>query len=132
MSKHTDAIALIGRCLIAVMFFLSGLGKVMAPQPTIAYIASVGLPLPEAAYAVSVLVELGGGILLVLGWQTRLLGAGLSLFVIATALIFHHDFADQNTLTHFLKNIAMTGGLFQLIAFGAGKYSLDARGTRAS
>jgi putative oxidoreductase len=132
MSKHTDVIALIGRCLMAVMFFLSGLGKVMAPQPTIAYITSVGLPLPEAAYAVSVLVELGGAALLVLGWQTRLLGAGLSLFVLATALIFHRNFADQNMLTHFLKNIAMTGGLLQLVAFGAGKYSLDARRPFAS
>jgi putative oxidoreductase len=132
MSKHTDLIALVGRCLMAVLFFLSGLGKVMAPQPTIAYITSVGLPLPEAAYAISILVELGGAILLVLGWQTRLLGAGLSLFVIATALIFHRNFADQNMLTHFLKNIAMTGGLLQLVAFGAGKYSLDARGPLAS
>ena len=132
MSKHTDLIALVGRCLMAVLFFLSGLGKVMAPQPTIAYITSVGLPLPEAAYAISILVELGGAILLVLGWQTRLLGAALSLFVLATALIFHRNFADQNMLTHFLKNIAMTGGLLQLVAFGAGKYSLDARGPLAS
>jgi putative oxidoreductase len=130
MSKHTDLIAFIGRCLIAVMFLLSGFGKVVAPQSTIAFITSVGLPMPEAAYALSTIVELGGATLLVLGWQTRLLAAGLSLFVIATALIFHRNFADPNMLAHFLKNIALTGGLFQLIAFGPGKYSLDARGRR--
>ena len=127
MSKHTDVMAFIGRCLIAVMFFVSGIGKVVAPQATIAAITSVGLPVPEGAYAISVIVELGGASLLVLGWQTRLLGAGLSVFVIATAVIFHSNFADQNMLIHFLKNIAVTGGLFQLIAFGAGEFSLDAR-----
>jgi putative oxidoreductase len=125
--KNTDIFAFIGRCLMAVMFLMSGFGKVVAPAATIAYIASVGLPMPTAAYAASLVVELGGGLLLVLGWQTRLLGVLLASFAIATAFIFHRNFADQNQLFHFLKNIAIMGGMFQLIAFGAGRISLDAR-----
>jgi putative oxidoreductase len=132
MSKHTDAIALIGRILMAVMFFLSGLGKVMAPAATIAWINSTGLPMPEVGYYASIVIELGGALLLVLGWQIRPLGAVLSVFAIATAFIFHRNIADQNQLFHFLKNIAVMGGLFQLIAFGAGRYSLDARRAAAA
>lgn len=127
MSKHADAIALVGRILMAVMFFMSGFGKVMAPAATIAWINSTGLPLPEVGYYVSIVIELGGALLLVLGWQIRPLGAILSVFAIATAFIFHRNIADQNQLFHFLKNIAVMGGLFQLMAFGAGRYSLDAR-----
>lgn len=127
MSRYTDAIALVGRFLMAVMFFLSGFGKVMAPAATIAWITSTGLPMPEVGYVASIIIELGGALLLVIGWQTRLLGAVLSVFAIATAFIFHRNIADQNQFFHFLKNIAVMGGLFQLIAFGAGKYSLDAR-----
>jgi putative oxidoreductase len=132
MSKHADAIALIGRILMAVMFFMSGFGKVVAPAATIAWINSTGLPLPEVGYYVSIVIELGGALLLVLGWQIRPLGAILSVFAIATAFIFHRNIADQNQLFHFLKNIAVTGGLFQLMAFGAGRYSLDARRAAAA
>jgi putative oxidoreductase len=127
MSKSADVFAFVGRCLMAVMFLMSGFGKVVAPAATIAYITSVGLPMPTIGYAVSVVIELGGGLLLILGWQTRILGAFLALFAIATALIFHRNVADQNQLFHFLKNIAIMGGMFQLIAFGAGNFSLDAR-----
>jgi putative oxidoreductase len=131
MSKSADAIAFIGRCLMAVMFLMSGFGKVVAPAATIAWITSTGLPMPTVGYVVAIIIELGGGLLLVLGLQTRILGALLSLFAIATAFIFHRNFADQNQLFHFLKNIAVMGGLFQLIAFGAGNISLDARRARA-
>jgi putative oxidoreductase len=132
MLKSTDWVAFIGRCLMAVMFLLSGFGKVVAPAATIAWITSTGLPLPEAGYFAAIVIELGGGLLLILGWQTRILGAILSIFAIATALIFHRHVADQNQLFHFLKNIAVMGGLFQLIAFGAGNISLDARRARTA
>jgi putative oxidoreductase len=132
MSKSSDTFALIGRCLMAVLFLLSGFGKVAAPAASIAWIASTGLPMPTAALVVSIIVELGGGLLLVLGWQIRPLGAILTVYAIATAFIFHRNLADQNQLFHFLKNIAVMGGLFQLMAFGAGKFSLDARQARKS
>jgi len=127
MSRSTDIWAFTGRCLMAVMFLMSGFGKVVAPKATIAWITSTGLPAPEVAYVASIIIELGGGLLLVLGWQVRLLGGVLAIFAIATAFIFHRNVADQNQLFHFLKNIAVMGGLFQLIAFGAGNFSLDAR-----
>ena len=132
MSKSSDTFAFIGRCLMAVMFLMSGFGKVVAPAATIAWITSTGLPMPTAAYGISIIIELGGGLLLILGWQTRILGALLSLFAIATAFIFHRHVADQNQFFHFLKNIAVMGGLFQLMAFGAGRFSLDARLARSS
>jgi putative oxidoreductase len=132
MSRSPDTLAFIGRCLMAVLFLLSGLGKVVGPTATIAWIASTGLPMPTVGYVVSIIIELGGGLLLILGWQTRALGAVLSVFAIATAFIFHRNVADQNQLFHFLKNIAVMGGLFQLMAFGAGNFSLDARRARKS
>jgi putative oxidoreductase len=117
---------------MAVLFLMSGFGKVVAPAATIAWIASTGLPMPAVGYVISILIELGGGLLLVFGWQIRALGAALSVFAIATAFIFHRNVADQNQLFHFLKNIAVMGGLFQLMAFGAGNFSLDARRARKS
>ena len=130
MSRSADTLAFIGRCLMAVLFLLSGFGKVAAPAASIAWIASTGLPMATAAYIVSIIIELGGGLLLVLGWQIRPLGAVLSVYAIVTAFIFHRNVADQNQLFHFLKNIAVMGGLFQLMAFGAGNFSLDARRAR--
>lgn len=91
------------------------------------YIASAGLPFPLLAYLVAIAIELGGGALLVVGFQTRIVGIVMALFTVATALAFHHNFADPNQIAHFLKNIAITGGLLQVVAFGAGSLSIDGR-----
>ncbi|MCC5090452.1 DoxX family protein [Xanthomonas campestris] len=123
------ALALLGRLLMAVLFLISGVGKVVAPEATIGYIASAGLPLPQLAFGTAVLVEILGGIALVLGFRTRWVAAVLALMCIATALGFHANFSDQNQLIHFLKNLTMAGGFMQIIVFGAGSYSLDARRT---
>jgi putative oxidoreductase len=103
--------AFIGRFSMAVLLLLSRLGKVVGPTATIAWIASTGLPMPTVGYALAIVIELGGGLLLILGWQTRALAAVLSVYAIATAFIFHRNIADQNQLFHFLKNLAVTGGL---------------------
>ena len=132
MSRSTDTIAFIGRCLIAVLLLVSGFGKVVAPSATIAWIASTGLPMPTVADVVFIIIELGGGLLLILGWQIRPVAVVVSVYAIGTAFIFHRHIADHNMLFHFLKNIAVTGGLFQLMAFGAGNFSLDARRVRKS
>jgi len=123
----SDAIAFLGRLLIAGIFLLSGASKVAQPDATLAYIGSAGLPLVSLAFAGAVLAELGGGIALVLGYRTRLVAAVLALFSVATALGFHSNLADQNQFIHFFKNIAMAGGLLQVVAFGGGRFSLDAR-----
>ncbi len=117
----------LGRLMIAAIFLLSGLNKVFAPGQTQAYIAAAGLPLAPVAYAVAVLVEVVGGLLLVLGYQTRAAASVLAAFCAVAAFGFHGDFANQNQMIHFLKNIAMAGGLLQVVAFGAGAFSLDGR-----
>jgi putative oxidoreductase len=127
MSKHTAYIAAAGRVLIAVLFLLSGLSKLAAPAMTLGYIASVGLPAPLLGYLIAIAVEIGGGLLLVLGLQTKLVALVMAGFAIATALAFHNNLADQNTMIHFMKNIAIAGGLLQVVAFGAGAFSLDGR-----
>lgn len=106
---------------------ISGASKLAAPAATIGYIEAVGLPLPQVALAVAILAELAGGLLLIAGYRVRLVAAGLALFSLVTAFGFHADFADQNQFIHFLKNLAIAGGLVQLVAFGGGRLSLDAR-----
>lgn len=126
-NNYTSVIPAIGRVLMATIFIMSGIGKLAAPAATMGYIASSGLPLPMLALVVAIAVELGGGLLLALGIQTRLVAAGLAAFSIVTGLAFHHAVGDQNQMIHLLKNIAMAGGLLQVVAFGAGAYSFDHR-----
>ena len=123
----TSFLPAIGRLLLAAIFLLSGVGKIAAPDATIGYIAAMGLPLPTLGYIVAIAVEIGGGLALVLGFQTRIVALALALFSVVTGLIFHHAIGDQNQMIHLLKNFAMAGGLLQVVAFGAGAYSLDNR-----
>ncbi len=123
---------MIGRLLIATIFLVSGFGKLASPAGTIGYIASVGLPAPTLAYAAALAIELGGGLLLVLGYRTRLVALGLAIFSVVSALFFHSALGDQNQMFHFLKNLAMAGGLLQFVAYGAGAFSLDQRRGTAS
>ena len=127
MTKQTDTAALVGRIFIAVLFLLSGLGKVAAPAATQGYISAMGLPAPVLAYFGSTAVELIGGVLLIVGFRVRAVAVGMAVFTLLTAVFFHRDFADQNQMIHFLKNIAIVGGLLQVAAFGAGRFSLDRR-----
>jgi putative oxidoreductase len=122
-----DFASLAGRVMISALFLPSGCGKVNAPAATIGYIGSVGLPLAALGFAIALAIEIGGSLALVLGYRARIAAAVLAIFSIAAALGFHRDFADQNQLIHFLKNIAIAGGLLQIVAFGGGKFSLDAR-----
>lgn len=131
MSTPTYLPAL-GRLLIALIFVLSGLSKIAAPANTIAYIQSAGAPFAPVAFAVAVIVELIGGLALLVGFQTRLIAAALAIFTLAAAVLFHNNMADQNQMIHFMKNLAITGGLLQVVAFGAGAFSLDNRRRSAS
>ena len=116
-----------GRLLLAAIFVMSGLGKLADPAATTAYIASVGLPMAEIATWAAILVELGGGILLIAGFQTRLVALALAAFCVVSAVLFHNQFGDRMQMINFMKNIAMAGGLLQVVAFGAGRFSVDAR-----
>ena len=125
----TRYLPFVGRLMIGLPFAMSGLGKLGAYGATTAMIGAVGLPFPPLAYAVAVAAELGGGLLLVAGYQARYVAGALAVFALATAVSFHSNFADQNQMIHFLKNVMMAGGLLQIAAFGAGALSLDNRRT---
>ena len=127
MLKDNPYIGAVGRLLIAALFLISGLGKIAMPALTLGFIASAGLPFPLLAYLVAIVIEVGGGILLILGYQSRIVASVMAVFTVAAALSFHRNFADQNAMAHFMKNISITGGLLQIAAFGAGSFSLDSR-----
>ena len=129
-STLADAIPLAGRVLLSAIFVISGMSKLAAPATTIGYIESAGLPLASLGFALAVIVEVLGGIILIAGYRTRLVAAGLALFTLATAVAFHGNLADQNQFIHFFKNIAIAGGLFQVATFGAGSISIDGLRTR--
>jgi putative oxidoreductase len=122
---NSNTISIIGRVLLATIFVFSGIGKIMAPAATMAYIASSGLPFAPVGFAIAVAVELGGGLALVFGFQTRIVAAILAAFSIVTALAFHNNLADQNQLINLLKNFAMAGGLLQVVAFYGNKVKAD-------
>ena len=123
---------LTGRILIALIFLMAGLGKITGFEHTVGYIASKGLPLPQLAAVGAIVVELGGGLMLVLGWNTRLAAAAIFVFTAMTALFFHNFWAvppdqAQNQMIHFMKNISMMGGLLYVVVHGGGALSLDAK-----
>jgi putative oxidoreductase len=121
------SISAIGRVFLAALFLMSGLSKLGAAAATTGYIASAGLPLPGVVYAITLVVEIGGGLLLLLGFQAKPVAAVLALFSVAAAILFHNNVADQNQVVHFIKNVAIAGGLLQVAAAGAGRLSFDAR-----
>ena len=114
---------LFGRVLISALFFLNGIFKINNYEGTIGWMESFGLP--GVLIIPAIALEIIGPILIVIGYQTRIAAATLSLFCFATAIIFHNDFADQVQLTAFLKNIALAGGFLFLVVNGAKGYCLD-------
>jgi len=126
----SGAVPLVGRILLGAIFLISGFGKIAAPAAAVGYIASAGLPLPQVGLAVGIAIEVIGGILLIAGYQTRIVAGVFAAYCLATAALFHNNLADQNQFVHFFKNVAMAGGMLQVLAFGAGRLSLDAWRTR--
>lgn len=119
--------ALTGRVLIAAIFLMSGLGKIADPQGTQQYMAGMGMTVATTVfYLGAVVLEVGGALSVLLGYRARLGAAALLVFMIPTTLIFHANFGDQNQTIHFMKNLAMMGGLLLVAAHGAGRISLDA------
>ena len=123
----TRYLPFLGRLIVGLPFAMSGMSKLGAYGATTGMISAVGLPFPPLAFAVAVAAELGGGLLLIAGYRVRFVAVALAVFSLATAVSFHNDFADQNQMIHFLKNVMMAGGLLQIAAFGAGAISLDNR-----
>jgi putative oxidoreductase len=116
----------VGRLFIGLPFLASGFSKVTDYNGTINFIMSSTLPLPPPlAYAGALAVELGCGLLMIVGYQTRIVAAMFVLFCLATAVFFHANFSDPNQTFHFIKNMIMCGALLQIVAFGAGAVSID-------
>jgi len=115
------------RLLLAQVFLIAGLTKITGYADTQGYMEAMGIP--GALLPLVILLEAGGGLAIILGWQTRLVAATLALFSLAAAVIFHNNLADQMQTIMFMKNLAIAGGLILLVAHGAGGYSLDNRHT---
>ena len=133
MNPNTQQlVALVGRILLAAIFVISGFNKIGGFDGVVGYIASKGLPVPQVLAALTVALELGGGILLIVGYQTRLVAVLFFLWLVPTTFIFHKfwgiDAAQvQNQMNNFLKNVSIMGGMLLLCAYGPGAYSVDKR-----
>ena len=121
---------LVGRLLFALIFLVSGLQKIVGFEEYVAYIQAYGVPWALLLLGGAIAVEVGGGLLLVLGYQTRWAAVLLCLFLIPATLVFHTDFGEPQQATTFLKNLAIMGGLLFVVQAGAGPVSLDARAKR--
>ncbi|HEV7618478.1 MAG TPA: DoxX family protein [Burkholderiaceae bacterium] len=126
-----NSTALAGRILLALIFVLSGFNKITGFDGTAAYMASAGLPFTKVLLVLTIAVELGGGLLIMLGWKARWVALVVFLFLIPVTLVFHNPAADpaqaQQQMVHLLKNVAIMGGMLHLFAFGAGAWSVDGR-----
>src|SRR5215510_414671 len=125
-----DAILAIGRILIALIFVSSGIEKFMDLGATVSAIDSKGLPYPNILSVLTAILETGGGLLIIIGWQTRIAALALGVFSAIAAYYFHDFWAQSgpqhtNNMIHFMKNVSIIGGLLMLCAAGAGRYSLD-------
>ena len=125
-----DAAALVGRILLAFLFLKSGWGKIGGFEQTAAMMASKGVPLANIALIVTILIELGAGALLVIGYKARWAALAIALWLIPVTFMFHAYWAvpaDQvmNQTNHFFKNVAVFGGMLMIFALGPGRYSVD-------
>lgn len=129
-SKWANPIALLARVLLAAMFILAGVAKLGGLSGTIAFIASVGLPMPGLLAGLTIVLEIVGGIALIIGYRTRLFASLLAGFTLLAAFIFHAFWAvpaDQAYVQNllFMKNLSIAGGLLLLTALGGGAWILD-------
>ena len=130
-SSATNAAALVGRILLAVIFVISGFGKITGYEATAQYMAAK-LPLVVLLLPLTILVELGGGLALAVGFKARWVALALAIFTLLAGILFHdywnadaaHRMGQQ---INFLKNIAITGGMLMVFAFGPGAWSVDKR-----
>jgi len=127
-----DTFALIGRLLMAWMFVPAGFSKIAGFAGSVGYAASAGLPMPEVGVAIGLVIELAGGLALLFGLGTRWAALALALFTVVASFYFHRYWAlpaDQQMMQQLMfdKNLAITGGLLAFAAFGAGRFSIDAR-----
>ncbi|MDP6969728.1 MAG: DoxX family protein [Gammaproteobacteria bacterium] len=115
----------VGRFFLAMIFIMSGLNKIGTYANTQGYMEAMGVP--AALLPLVILLEVVGGVALVIGYKARFAALGLAVFCVLSAALFHADFSDQMQMINFMKNIAIAGGLLMICTSGAGFYALDNR-----
>ena len=119
----TNIFDLLARILISALFLINGIFKITNYDGASDWMEGYGVP--GVLLIPAIILEILGPILIIIGYQTKITAALLSLFCLATAVIFHNDFSNQMQLTSFLKNIALAGGFLFLVINGSKKFSLD-------
>ncbi len=122
---------LVGRILLAAMFLLAGVNKIGGFAGTAGWMASKGLPMTELLLVITIIVEIGGAIMIIVGWKAKIAAVALLLFTLLASFIFH-DFwnltdpqAAQTQMIMFMKNMSIMGGMVLIMAFGTGPYSVE-------
>lgn len=128
MNKVTPYFSPLGRALLALIFIMSGFSKIGAYAGTQGYMEAYGIP--GMLLPLVILVEMGAGLAVLLGWQARLAAFALAGFSLVSAAIFHANFADQMQMIMFMKNVSLAGAFLFITANGAGFFALDNRNAR--
>ena len=123
MEKLNDFIELGGRVLLAALFIPAGFSKISGYEGVQGYMEAMGVP--GVLLPLVIILEIGGGIALLVGLKTKWMALALAGFTLVAAVLFHYQPADQIQMILFMKNIAVTGGLALLVAIGGGKFSAD-------
>ena len=119
----TNILDLFARVLISTLFLINGIFKITNYDGTVDWMEGYGVP--GILIIPAIMIEILGPILIIVGYQTKITAAFLSLFCLLTAIIFHNEFSNQMQLTSFLKNIALAGGFLFLVINGSKKFSID-------
>lgn len=126
-ASYAPAAILAGRVLLSILFIVAGFGKLTSISGTAGFFGSIGLPVPMVTAVLVGLVELLGGLAILVGFKTRIAAVVVALFVLAATAIAHLDFSQAGNALMFQKNLAITGGLLLLAVLGAGPLSIDGR-----
>jgi putative oxidoreductase len=129
---NNPMVLVVGRALLSAVFLVAGVRKILIWGAQVAYFTRLGFPAPELFTVLAIAIELAAGLALLVGWKTRWAAWLLALFVLIATFMAHRfwefDAAQQaNQMNHFLKNLAIIGGLMFVAAFGPGPASVDRR-----
>ena len=121
---------LVGRVLLALIFIIAGFGKITGFDGTVGYMQAYNMPMTQVLAVIAIIVELGGGLMIAVGWKARWAAAAIFIFVLIASFIFHAFWAvpaDQAQLQNimFMKNLAIMGGMLYIIVYGSGPLSVD-------
>jgi putative oxidoreductase len=127
LKAQSDNALLIARVLIGILFVMAAYNKIAGYSGSVGYFTKLGIPAPSIMVPLTILFEAAAGVLLIVGFKTRLVALAIALFCILSALLAHMDLGNANQLNHFLKNFAIAGGCLALMAAGPGRISKDGK-----